>query len=66
MIMRLFSRFSGFGDIAAHYATPGPATGELQIKQTLQIGAVRWRKCADMVIFLPFFFPEFPPGSWPV
>lgn len=44
-LMRLFARMSGYNRLAQRYATPYQPEGQEYRRQTLQIGAVRWRNC---------------------
>ncbi len=50
MFMRLFSALSKFSRIAEHYSTDLPPKGDRFTKQTIQIGAVRYRKCVTIDI----------------
>ena len=50
MFMRFFATLSKFAKIADHYSTVLPPKGENLTKQTLQIGAVRYRRCVTIDI----------------
>lgn len=56
MFMRLFSTFSKFPKIAERYSTGNVPEGEKLTKRTLQIGAVRYRKCVAINIDAQGFY----------
>jgi hypothetical protein len=56
MIMRLFARLSGLSKIIEHYSTSRTSQGEKLVKQTIQIGAVRYRKCVFIDIDTQGFY----------
>lgn len=56
MFMRLFATLSKLSKIAEHYSTNHPPKGENLTKQTLQIGAVRYRNCVTIDIDTQGFY----------
>ena len=54
--MRLFSVFSKLPEIAERYSTENVPEGEKLTKRTLQIGAVRYRKCVAINIDAQGFY----------
>ena len=56
MLMRLFAKISGLSKIAGLYSTSRVPRGERLMKQTVQIGAVRYRRCVFIVIDPEGFF----------
>lgn len=56
MFMRLFEALSKLSKIAERYPACHPSTGENLTKQTLQIGAVRYRRCVTISIDTQGFY----------
>ena len=47
-MMRFFSNISGLNRLAARYPAAHPPEGQKRVKQTVQIGAVRFRRCVTV------------------
>jgi len=48
MIKGFFGRISGLDELAQRYSTPREPQGKKLTKQTVQIGAVRYRRCVTV------------------
>lgn len=67
-VFAVFRRASGIGRLAERFAAAGPPAGPVYDRQTVQVGAVRWRNCVTigatpqgLYLALRPAFPRYPP-----